>query len=558
MKTLLDLLTGDSVGHSILLLSMIVALGVSMGRIRVFGLRLGVAGVLFSGLAFGHFHLTIDHHLLEFIREFGLILFVYTIGLQVGPGFFSSLKRDGLRLNLLAAASVCGGFLITVVYVVMGWIPAQAAVGLMAGGTTNTPSLAAGMEALRQVQGLSKMSLQLPGMAYAVAYPFGILGIILSMVATKNLFRIKAETEAEEFNAQQADGMRQIGSFDLNVENQNLDGMCIRDVPFLKNSQIVISRVLHAGKIELARPETALHIGDIIHVVGPTASLLDLAVAVGSMSHVDLRAQTDTNVVSRHVVLTKADAVGRTVSEVGQSGFRDATITRISRAGIDFPATAETELQYADTLTVVGSREGLKRLATVIGDTPKELATPHMIPLFVGLALGVVLGSIPIALPGLPSPVKLGLAGGPLLVAILLSRLGHVGRMVWWMPVSSNLMLREFGIALFLACVGLSSGGTFVETLIRGPGLAWMGAAALITVAPILTVAAVARRFLRLNYLTICGVIAGSMTDPPALAFASAQAKSNATSLAYAAVYPLTMILRVLGAQLLVILFAHP
>ncbi len=555
MDTLHDLLTGRGAAHSIFLLSLIVSLGVALGRLRVFSFRLGVSGVLFVAVVFGHFGWTIEKELLEFTREFGLILFVYTIGLQLGPGFLAVLRRSGLLLNLLAAGGVSLGFAIAATYAATDWFGPPAVVGLFSGGTTNTPSLAAGLEVLRSVPGTPPAALQVPGMAYAIAYPFGIVGTISAMVTLRAVFRIDISEQARLFEERQAAESPPLGSVDLNVENPNLEGLRLRDIPVLKQSDVVVSRILHAGVVQVATPDTVVHQGDIIHAVGQKASLADLALVVGSESQTDLRSDVPSNITSRQIVVTRTDAVGRTVALVSRSAFSEVRVTRVSRAGIEFPATAQTELQFADVLTVVGDRETLTTLATALGDSKRDLDLPQLIPLFVGLCLGVVAGSLPLAIPGLPAKVKLGLAGGPLVVALVLSRLGHIGRVVWWMPAGSNLMLREFGIALFLACVGLASGERFWQTLWSPTGLWWLAAGALITAVPLVTVA-LAGYWMRINYLTLCGVLAGSMTDPPALAFASTLARCNAAALAYATVYPLTMILRVLGAQMLVLLFA--
>lgn len=552
MTFLVDLFQHQSVAHAVLIFSLVIALGIGVGSIRIFGVRLGVAGVLFSGLLFGHFDLSVEGRILGFVREFGLILFVYTIGLQVGPGFFTALKKNGLRLNVLAALIVLGGVVITVVLQKTGLVPTAAAVGLFSGATTNTPSLGAAQEALRVIPGISPGALKLPGLAYAMAYPFGILGIILAMLTIRTLFRIKPDEEAELFQKLQP-ARPSLSSVDIMVENENLDGAAVKDIPILKDKDIVISRVMHGENVEVPQRDTKLFLGDIIHAVGPKAKLRELVVVVGSLSPIDLRADVRSDVVTRNVIVTKSAMVGRTIQEVCLSTFKNITVTRVNRAGVELVANPDLTLELADSLLVVGEEVTLKKLAVALGDSSKDLDIPFLAPVFVGIALGVILGKLPIQLPGMPAAIKLGLAGGPLLVAICLSRIGHFGPLIWYMPRSANFMLRELGIALFLACVGLRSGDEFIQTLTAGPGLAWMGWAALITLVPLLAVAVIARLWLKINYLSICGLLAGSMTDPPALAFANAQSKSNATSLAYATVYPLVMILRVVAAQLLVI-----
>ncbi|MBP9855484.1 MAG: putative transporter, partial [Candidatus Omnitrophica bacterium] len=530
-------------------------LGIMIGSVSLFGIKLGIAGVLFSGIIFGHFQFGVNQHILEFSRELGLILFVYSIGIQVGPGFFSSLKKSGLKLNLLAVCIVLCGFGITAVYIVTGFIPVASAVGLFSGATTNTPSLGAAQQTLAMMPNLPEQAQQLPGLAYSMAYPFGIVGIILAMLLCKFIFKIDLKTEQSNFEKFQIENTPPLISLDFCVENPNVNGVRIRDLPLLKEDNIIISRVMHADVVSLAKPDTVLHFQDIVHAVGPKNKLKNLLILIGSQSAVSLKTDVSSPVVSRKIIVTQGKVVGKSIKEINLSGFSDVTVTRINRADVEIIATPDLEIQFADTLIVVGEEAALDRMSRVLGNIPKELGTVHLMPVFIGIAVGILIGSVPIQLPGIPVPVRLGLAGGPLLAAICLSRLGHIGPVIWYLPKSANFMLREFGIGLFLACVGLSSGRNFLHTLIAGDGLSWIGAGALITFLPLLITALIARIWLKLNYFSICGLLAGSMTDPPALAFANAQSKTNAVSLAYATVYPLVMILRVVAAQILVILF---
>jgi len=555
MNTLVTLLTGENISHVLFIYSLVITLGLMIGSVAVFGIRLGVAGVLFAGIIFGHFHMGVDQHILEFTRELGLILFVYSIGLQVGPGFFSSLKRSGLTLNLLAAGVVLCGFGITALYILTGMIPTASAVGLFSGATTNTPSLGAAQQTLAIMPGLPENTQQLPGLAYAMAYPFGIVGIILAMLLIRFIFKLDLKTEQTAFEKFQKESTPPLVSLDFCVENTNINGKTIAELPFIKEQGVVISRVMHGDEVTLARPDTRLHLQDIVHVVGPKNKLKNLLVLIGSQSALNLHVDVKSPVVSRRIVVTREKLAGKSIREISLSGFSDVTVTRINRAGIEFTATDNLEIQYADTLVVVGEEEALNKLANFLGNRPVALSAVHLMPIFIGIAFGIFIGSIPIQLPGIPVPVRLGLAGGPLLAAICLSRLGHIGPVVWYLPQSANFMLREFGIALFLACVGLSSGKNFLHTLLAGEGLTWIAAGAVITFVPLLLTALFARIWLKLNYFSICGLLAGSMTDPPALAFANNQAKTNAVSLAYATVYPLVMILRVIAAQILVIIF---
>lgn len=557
MEFITNLLTGTSSAHAVFILSLVIALGIAIGNIRVLGVKLGVAGVLFAGLLFGHFRLSIDPHLLEFIREFGLILFVFTIGMQVGPGFFSSLKKEGLTLNLLAAAVVLLGAGITVLYAVTGLIPLPTAVGLFSGGTTNTPSLAAAQEALQLFPSLDHGMQKLPGLAYAMAYPFGIIGIILTMVLIRKIFRIDIKEQVQAFEKEHTSLAQRLSGIDVVVENKNLHGMALRDIPLLTKSGVVASRILHDEDIAVAKPESIIHAGDIIHLVGPKDKLKEAVLIIGSLSAINLSADVSSDLITRTILVSKPAMVGKTVREILLTSMFNLTVTRVNRAGVEFSADPELKVQYADILTVVGEESSLRRLASVLGDSRRDLDVPHLMSLFVGIAFGIIIGSWPIQLPGIPSPVKLGLAGGPLLAAIILSRLGHWAGLIWYMPMGANYMLREVGIALFLACVGLRSGDQFLSTFLTGQGIYWMALASVITLLPLLIVGLIAWRFSKVNYLTICGLLAGAMTDPPALAFANAQSKTNAVSVAYSTVYPLVMLLRVVAAQAMVLVLCR-
>ncbi|HEY3450528.1 MAG TPA: putative transporter [Myxococcales bacterium] len=557
MPWLVELFRPDSLGHasvahSILILGLVIAVGLFLGSLRVANLTLGVAGVLFAGIAFGHFGFGISPEVLEFAREFGLILFVYTIGMQVGPGFFSSLKRHGLRLNLLAAAVVVLGALFTVAIHFWGKVEFPAAIGMFSGATTNTPSLAAAQQAM-QDKALSDDLRTLPGLGYAIAYPFGVVGIILTMTLLRGLFRIDVAKESQVFTSAQAADRPDLGRVNLEVQNPNLDGLALQDVPFPTDSGVVISRILHAGTVASVTPETRLARGDVVLAVGPRDKLEQLRIVVGAPSPHDLAALPST-ITSKRLIVTHKEAIGRRVTEVNDSVRRfGVTLTRVARADIELPVSDEVRLNFGDQVLAVGEPAAIDQAAAELGNQPKALNHPMLVPVFVGIALGVVVGSWPLYFPGAPAAVKLGLAGGPLLVAIALSRIGKIGPLVWYMPISANFMLREVGISLFLACVGLKSGDRFVATLVQGDGFKWMALAALITLGPLLIVGLVGRLAFKLNYLSLCGLLAGSMTDPPALAFVTQATGSEGPSIAYATVYPLTMFLRVLFAQFLVI-----
>lgn len=547
-----------SVAHAVLVLSLIAASGLAIGSIRVLGIRLGIAGVLFSGLLFGHFGqkgLGINHEVLEFCREFGLILFVYTIGVQVGPGFFAAFRRQGLPLNMLAASIVLTGAVIAVAIHYMTDLDIAAAVGLFSGATTNTPSLGAAQQALKDTADISPERIKLPGLAYAMAYPFGIIGIIVTMILVRVVFRIDPQRENEALARNDEKDASRPTRMNLQVSNPNVFGVPISRLPIVGESGVVISRILHNNELDVPSPETVLRQGDIILAVGPRDRLEQLKLVIGQESKVDL-CEVPGNITSRRIIVTRRDALGKSVAELDLIGRYGVTITRASRAEIEFTPTPNFRLQFGDTLVVVGEPDAIAKVAAELGNSLKRLNHPEIVPIFVGIALGVIVGSWPLNIAGMPAAVKLGLAGGPLVVAILLSRIGRIGPLIWYMPISANFMLRELGIILFLACVGLRSGDQFLATLLHGSGLLWMGYGVVITLIPLLIAAVVGRVILKLNYHHLCGVLAGSMTDPPALAFATGIAGSDAPSVAYSTVYPLTMILRVLCAQLIVLLFA--
>lgn len=553
MDWLHHLITQESVARTVILLGVAGAAGTALGRVRVRGVGLGVAGVLFAGLALGHLKLTPDHHVLEFVREFGLILFVYTLGLQIGPGFFGSLRARGLALNAFAASVVLLGVLVTAVWIGFGFVDTPAGVGLLSGATTNTPSLAAAQQALQQV-GAPDDAGAVQGLAYAVAYPFGIIGIILTMLLVRRVFRVDVAAEVSAAEAARSPTLPKPATRNFEVRNPNLVGRTLGKVPGLAGSGVVVSRFSREARVDVARPDTVLHLGDILHAVGPEDGLDALRVVVGAEAGIDLKSIPG-NVINRRLIVTHGDVLGRPLAEVAAFDQHQVVVTRVTRNGLEFTPVPGFRLQFGDILMVVGEAPRIDAVAAVVGNSPKALETPQPIPFFLGIVLGVLVGSIPLALPGLPAAVKLGLAGGPLVVAILLSRLANTGPIVWHMPPTANHMLREVGITLFLAAVGIKSGEKFVEVLLAGDGLRWLGYGAVVTAVPLLVVGIVARAWRKTNYAELCGLLAGSMTDPPALAFAQQTTGSDAPAVAYATVYPLVMLLRVFSGQLIVFLF---
>ena len=548
MFSWIDYLAQGPVAHAVLALSLVIAAGLALGSLGIRSVRLGTAGVLFAGLILGQTGLHIDQSILEFSRDFGLILFVYTVGLQVGPSFFSSLKREGLAFNVMGSAIVLLGVLIVVGlrFVLNFSVPAVS--GLFSGATTNTPSLAAGQAALLTVKGAPLGSSDLLGMAYAIAYPFGVIGIIITMLLIRKTYSQDPlqETKANKNSRNSPEFL------DIEVTNPNVDGVPIRDLPFVSDSAVVFSRLHHGGKVFVPDSDSVLRVGDSLRLVGTRTKLSEFETMIGRKSQISL-ADVQSDLTTERLYVTKRLVLGKTLGELNFEHFYGTVATRVTRAGIEFAASDQARLQFGDLLFVVGPTEGVAKVSEMVGNKTEALNSPRIAPVFVGIMLGVILGSLPITLPGMPAPVRLGLAGGPLLIALLLSRIGRIGPLIWYMAPGANLVIREIGITLFLACVGLKSGSRLLEVLFSGNGVAWLLAGAALTLFPLVTVGLVARKFLQIDYPSICGVLAGSMTDPPALAFATSFTKSDRPLTAYAAVYPLVMILRVFLVQILVL-----
>lgn len=553
MDWFINLLTGHSVAHTLLVISLVISLGLALGEIPFFKIKLGIAGVLFSGLAFGHFGMTIDGHIMHFLREFGLILFVYAIGLQVGPGFVNSFLQNGIKLNIMAASIVILGAITTVVISYFGGIEIPVAVGLFSGATTNTPSLAAAQEILGGMPFIDDETLKHPGLGYAVAYPFGIIGIILTMLLTKYLFKVNVETAENDFKQTQKENANQPIWVDLKIENANLNGLTVDEIHFFESMEVAVTRILHNGQVQIVNNLTQLNLGDSIRLVGEKSKLDELKMLIGPESDVNLKDLSSNLLLSKRFVVTNKEGIGKTVSELRT--FYGVTIPRIKRPEVELTPNGSVHIHFGDELHVVGTEESLKNIEKILGNSLETMNHPQIVPIFIGITLGVILGSWPFFVPGIPSAIKLGLAGGPLIVAILLSRIGNWGTMTWHLPKSSNIILKDIGIVLFLACVGLHSGDQFVNTLVNGEGFYWMACSVLITLLPLVLVAFIAKGIYKTNFLSVCGLLAGSMTDPPALAFANSFSNTSAVSIAYATVYPLVMILRIISAQLIIILF---
>jgi len=559
MEWLQQMPATQPVAWAVLVLSAVGALGLALASLKFRGVGLGITGVLFAGILLGHFGIHIDHGILEFVREFGLILFVFTIGLQLGPGFFASLRKQGLKLNALALGVVLLGVVGTLGLAnnILG-IDFIAALGLFSGATTNTPSLGATQETLKTLGNALTDQATLPALAYAVAYPGGVLGIILTLVGLRALFRINPEAEAEAYRNEQRQAVEAIERMNILVQNANLEGLAIGDIPGRREISVVVSRLKRkdSDEVQTATDQMVLRQGDIILVVGSRRNLEKFRLIVGVESEVNL-SQSPGRVVTRKVVVTRKRVLGKTIHGLCFDERYGVTVTRVVRADIEFTALPDLALQFSDVVQLVGEETAIARASDELGNSVRALNETNFVPIFVGLALGVLLGTLPIYFPGMPVPVRLGLAGGPLLVAILLSRVGRIGSLVWYMPANANTAFRELGIVLFLACVGLKAGEKFFSTVFTNEGLLWLAAGFAITVLPLIAVGVIARAVLKMNFTAISGLLAGSMTDPPALAFANAVCKSDAPSVAYATVYPLTMLLRIVSVQILVLIFCR-
>ncbi len=541
---------------TISLLALVAVIGLWIGHFKIKGVGLGIGGVLFGGILVAHFTtqygIKLDNHTLHFVQEFGLILFVYTIGIQVGPGFFASLRQSGLTLNGLGILIVALGALVTILIYKFADIPLDVALGIYSGAVTNTPSLGAGQQILSEL-GMSQTTSNM-GMAYAMAYPFGICGILLSMWLIRLFFKIKVDEEAANFEKESGHDKEALKSMSLKVTNTNLNGIHLIEIPGFDDEDVVCSRLKRGELVIVPKADTDVQLGDILHLVGNPEGLKKMHLIIGEEVDVPV-ASLSGEIRSERVVVTNEKVLGKKIRHLGIHQKYGVVISRLNRAGVELVPTAHTTLQFGDVLHMVGKTDILNQAISVIGNAKQKLLQVQMLPVFIGIGLGVLLGSIPFYIPGFPVALKLGLAGGPLVVALILARIGSIGKLYWFMPPSANLALREIGIVLFLAVVGLKSGGSFVDTLTNGSGLEWMGYGIFITLVPLMIVGVIARLYAKLNYLSLCGLLAGSMTDPPALAFANELKEgSGAASLSYATVYPLTMFLRIISPQLLAIL----
>lgn len=561
MNWLYDLIAGSTIAHALFIYSIVIAVGVILGKVKIFGISLGATFVLFVGIIAGHFgHIIspdeafINHNTLKFIQEFGLILFVFSIGLQVGPSFFSSFKEGGMLLNGLAVCIIALNIVVALaIYFGIGGVEPNEIVGILSGAVTNTPGLGAAQQALIETQGESANALnESMSMGYAAAYPLGVVGIILSMILVKVIFKINIKNAAKEIEDDNANSLLKPHVVTYKVTNKLVFDRTIQRLHEIMDRNFVISRMKkNDGEIVIPVADTIISEGDLMRVVISEQDEEIFDAMIGPKVDFDWK-EEQTPVVSRRIVITNREYSGRKLGSLRLPKGYGLNATRVNRAGLDLLANPNLSLQVGDRITVVGQLEDINRLASHLGNSMKRLDHPNMFTIFIGIFMGIVLGSIPLALPGMSVPMKLGLAGGPLVAAIFIGRYGHKIKLVTYTSSSANLMLRELGICLFLASVGLAAGTNFATTVFNGTGAKWVLYGFLITFIPLIIVGFVAHGKFKVNYCTLMGLVSGSTTDPPALAYANKTAGNDAPAVAYSTVYPLTMFLRVVTAQLLV------
>lgn len=555
MDWLYSLFMGEGIAHTMLVLSLVITVGIMLSKVKICGISLGVTWILFVGITAGHFGMTVDHNTLHFIKEFGLILFVFSIGLQVGPGFFSSFKEGGVKMVSCAAAVVVLGAITTYIIHLVTGTPMPTMVGIMSGAVTNTPGLGAAQQAYADSTGINDPTIAL---GYAVAYPLGVVGIILSIIAVRFITRVNFTEENKAMEAMSNDHSN-VERHSVEFTNGALEGHSIAHLRELVNRSFVISRIMHHdGTITIADGTSTLRLGEKLRVICSPEDREAVIAFLGqpiemSKEEWGTNADSPTQLVSRRIVITKPAINGKKLSDLRLRTKYNINITRINRAGIDLIPYQGIELQMGDKVMVVGQEKAIEQVANVLGNSMKKLNEPQLLTIFFGIALGVLFGSIP--LMNIPQPVKLGLAGGPLIIAILIGRFGPHFHLVTYTTMSANLMLREVGLALFLAGVGIGAGDGFVDAIVDG-GYRWIGYGFIITVLPLLIVGLFARLKLKMNYYTLMGLMAGSVTDPPALGYANATAGNDMPAVGYATVYPVVMFLRVLTAQLLILMVA--
>jgi putative transport protein len=546
---------GGGVSHSIFILALVITLGLLLGRIKVKNISLGLTWVLIVGIVFGYFNLNLNVELLHFLREFGLVLFVYSLGLQVGPGFFASFKKGGLQLNMLVLITIFISIFTAVgVYYATG-TPITAIVGILSGAVTNTPGMGAAQQAFFSIKGVESPDI---ATGYALAYPMGVIGVILAFILLRFILRIKPSEE--EKTAETGEGQPEllaVRSITLEVTNERIDNVTVAEVKHIIGRHFMISRIVSHDDTNhnaIVNGQTRLHLHDKLLVVVAPQDIDAVTALIGQPAEVDW-SQFEKELISRRIIVTRPELQGKTLVSLDINGNFNATVTRVNRNGVDLVAHPHLRLQLGDRLTVVGSELALSKVDKVLGNQMKRLNYPNLIPIFFGIVLGCLLANLPIPIPGIPTPVRLGLAGGPFIVAILMGYFGPRYHLVTYNTISANMMLREMGINLFLACVGLGAGQDFFHTLINEQGLQWIGYGVIITMIPILLGGIIGRFAFHINYYTLIGVLAGGNTNPPALAYANDRTSSDTPSVGYATVYPFAMLLRIISIQILMMIF---
>jgi len=556
MDWITELLWGAGAAHTILLLAAVIATGILLGKLHIAGVAPGITFVLFTGIAASHFGFRASHETLHFVKEFGLILFVYTVGLQVGPGFFSSFRKGGATLNLLAAGIVLAGAALAVGIHYAAQIPMPAMVGILSGAVTNTPGLGAAQDALAGAPAANAASV---AQGYAVAYPLGVIGIISSIILLRILFRINITREKERLAARERHNSHTAHPLSLVVTNAELFGKTIPEAAAIIGKKIVVSRICHAqGKVEIASSTSRVYENDKILVITSLADQQAIVQRVGVVANMSAEQwqKMDSDLSTRRLLVTRAEINGQTLARLDLRNRYGVNITRVHRAGIDLLPRPTLRLQTGDRVMTVGAHDALEAVEQLLGNKLVRLHAPNLLHIFAGICAGILLGSIPFPVPGVPLPVKLGLAGGPLLVAIAVGVWGPKLKIVTYATTSANLMLREVGICLFLACVGVEAGEHFIDAIVHAGGALWVSMGVIITMVPLLAGGIIAKSLCRVNYFSLMGLLAGSTTDPPALSYAVSAAGNDAPAASYASVYPLVMFLRIMTAQALILLFA--
>ncbi|MBO5902873.1 MAG: putative transporter [Tidjanibacter sp.] len=553
MEWLSDLIFGSGVAHNIFIIAITIAVGILLSKFKIKGVSIGITWILFVGIALSHFGMLIDDTTLHFAKEFGLILFIYSVGIQVGPSFFSSFKRGGVKLNIWASAIVLLGVVTTYAIHIITGTDLTTMVGVLSGAVTNTPGLGAAQQAYTDTVGITDPTIAL---GYAVAYPLGVIGLIMAMIVMKAIFRVDYDKENKRLEEENVINTHTTDSISVKVNNPQIIGRKVVDVRRLINRSFVISRIMHSnGEVILADGQSIISEGDIIYIVSPTADTEAVVAYIGTEIEMDNATwkEKSTELVSRRIVITRPEISGKQIGALKLRTNFGVNVTRVNRAGIDLLATPNLELNIGDRVTVVGSEMALQDVSRMLGNSLKRLREPNLVTMFFGILLGVMFGMIPFQIGSMPQPIKLGLAGGPLIVALLLSRFGPHFKFVPYTTVSANLMLREIGISLFLAAVGLGAGEDFVEAIVNG-GYKWILYGFIITVVPVMIVGFCARKWGKMDFFSVQGLMAGSMTNPLALSFASSSSPNDIPAVSYSTVYPLTMFLRVLTAQVLILM----